>query len=95
MYDDILNVDPPVIEIDIETEAPDGEIVVEIDEPSDSLPSGGSPGQVLTRTENGAEWLDPVAGSITINGEKPDKNGNFIINTLNDVQIAELSALII
>jgi hypothetical protein len=32
--------------------------------------------------------------NITINGEGPDENGNFIINTLNDVEIAQLRALI-
>lgn len=34
-------------------------------------------------------------GKITINGEGPDKNGNFIINTLNDVEIAQLDATLI
>lgn len=29
---------------------------------------------------------------ITINGEGPDKNGNFVINTLNDAEIAQLAS---
>jgi hypothetical protein len=33
--------------------------------------------------------------NITINGEGPDKNGNFIINALNDVEIAQLDATLI
>lgn len=34
----------------------------------------------------------PAAASITINGEKPDPDGNFIINTVSDVEIAQLAA---
>lgn len=34
-------------------------------------------------------------GRITINGEGPDENGNFIVNTLNDVEIAQLDASLI
>jgi len=32
--------------------------------------------------------------SITINGQPPDENGNFIVNTLTDVEIAQLRAVI-
>lgn len=35
-----------------------------------------------------------IPANITINGQGPDENGNFIINTLNDVEIAQLRALI-
>lgn len=34
------------------------------------------------------------ATSITINGEGPDANGNFKINTLTDVEVAELAAVL-
>ena len=30
--------------------------------------------------------------NITINGDGPDENGNFIINTVSDVEIAQLNA---
>ena len=32
---------------------------------------------------------------ITINGESPDENGNFIISTVSDVEIAQLSAALV
>lgn len=35
-----------------------------------------------------------IPANITINGEGPDENGNFVINTLNDVEIAQLSAVL-
>ena len=41
------------------------------------------------------EYLaDHPAGalSVTINGEGPDENGNFVINTINDVEVAQLFA---
>lgn len=35
----------------------------------------------------------PVEGSsVTINGEGPDENGNFVVNTINDVEVAQLFA---
>ena len=46
--------------------------------------------------ENISQGGSPGTGTrITINGEGPDKNGNFIINTLNDVEIAQLDASLI
>lgn len=36
-----------------------------------------------------------TGGRITINGEGPDEHGNFIINALNDVEIAQLDATLI
>lgn len=49
------------------------------------------------------EYFSNIAGpgggggnvNITINGEGPDENGNFIINALNDVEIAQLDATLI
>lgn len=45
------------------------------------------------------ENINPGSGGgnvkITINGESPDENGNFIINALNDVEIAQLDAALI
>lgn len=35
-----------------------------------------------------------TGANITINGESPDENGNFIINALNDVEIAQLGAVL-
>ena len=35
---------------------------------------------------------NPIIAVKTINGETPDENGNFMINTLNDAEIADLSA---
>lgn len=32
---------------------------------------------------------------VTINGESPDENGNFIISTVSDVEIAQLSAALV
>ena len=37
---------------------------------------------------------NPVVTAVTINGEAPDENGNFVINVLNDVEIAELAAVL-
>lgn len=37
---------------------------------------------------------NPVVTKVTINGESPDKNGNFVLNTLNDVEIADLAAVL-
>ena len=38
----------------------------------------------------------PAAGvvQLTINGIGPDENGNFIVNTLDDVEIAQLNAML-
>lgn len=33
-----------------------------------------------------------AGGAVTINGQRPDENGNFIINTVSDVEVAQLSA---
>ena len=43
------------------------------------------------------EYLTGTGGgnaNITINGTQPDENGNFFVNTLNDVEIAQLQAII-
>lgn len=42
-------------------------------------------------TKDGIPDAAPAA-NITINGEGPDESGNFIINTVSDVEIAQLSA---
>lgn len=42
-----------------------------------SLPSGGSPGQVLTKTETGAEWKDPSGGL-------PDNVATITLSKNND-----------
>ena len=33
--------------------------------------------------------------AVTINGEGPDEHGNFVLNVLNDAEIADLSAVLI
>lgn len=43
----------------------------------------------------GADGSGGGIANVTINGEKPDANGNFVLNVLNDVEIAQLSALIV
>ena len=52
----------------------------------DTEVSGATDPEYLTGTGGGN-------ANITINGTQPDKNGNFIINTLNDVEIAQLQAV--
>lgn len=37
---------------------------------------------------------NPVVTQVSINGESPDENGNFVINVLNDAEIADLSAVL-
>lgn len=32
------------------------------------------------------------AAAVTINGEGPDESGNFIINTVSDIELARLAA---
>lgn len=57
---------------------------------------GGKAGQYLRKKSdaNGdVEWADGGgAESVTINGQRPDAAGNFIINTVSDVEIAQLNA---
>lgn len=48
--------------------------------PSIDVPDNESPGGGTATT------------TITINGEGPDENGNFVVNTVSDVEIAQLSA---
>lgn len=54
--------------------------VEELAEDIENISQGGSPG---------------TGTRITINGEGPDDNGNFVINALNDVEIAQLDASLI
>lgn len=59
---------------------------------SDSLPQGGNTGDVLTKTESGAEWQKPTGGAAgvqTVNGIKPDENGNVNIE-IPEVEIPEV-----
>lgn len=37
---------------------------------------------------------NPVVTQVSINGESPDENGNFVLNVLNDAEIADLSAVL-
>lgn len=37
-------------------------------DPGAGVPDGGEPGQVLTKTANGAEWAQPSAGVTSFNG---------------------------
>lgn len=63
-----------------------------------SLPVWAQLQDDVAQLENEVEQLmqNPPGGggpaNVTINGEKPDANGNFIINTVSDVEIAQLSA---
>ena len=36
-----------------------------------------------------------VVTQVSINGESPDENGNFVVNTMNDAEIAHLSSILI
>ena len=59
---------------------------------SDSLPQGGNAGDVLTKTESGAEWQKPTGGAAgvqTVNGIKPDENGNVNIE-IPEVEIPKV-----
>lgn len=52
-------------------------------------------GEVQTVTQLIGGGQSPgIHANITINGVGPDENGNFVINTLNDVEIAQLSAVL-
>jgi hypothetical protein len=58
---------------------PKAEMKVSIKVDSGSLPNGGAPGDVLTKTESGTEWQKPTGGEgtvKTVNGIGPDENGN-------------------
>lgn len=58
---------------------PKAEMKVSIKVDGGSLPNGGAPGDVLTKTESGAEWHKPTGGEgtvKTVNGIEPDENGN-------------------
>lgn len=44
------------------------------------LPGGGTPGDVLTKTESGAEWQKPTGSVQTVNGVLPDESGNVQID---------------
>ena len=59
---------------------PKAEMKVSIKVDGSNLPNGGAPGDVLTKTESGAEWQKPTGGGEgtvkTVNGIEPDKNGN-------------------
>lgn len=50
------------------------------DKSGGSIPSGGEPGQVLTKTETGVEWMDASSGVVTFNdrdGEVKPKSGDY------------------
>ena len=56
----------------------------------DSLPQGGDVGDVLTKTESGAEWQRPTGGAAgvqTVNGIEPDENGNVNVEVSSDIFI--------
>lgn len=59
---------------------PKAEMKVSIKVDGSSLPNGGTPGDVLTKTKSGAEWQKPTGGGEgtvkTVNGIGPDENGN-------------------
>ncbi len=45
------------------------------------IPSGGTAGQVLAKTEDGTGWVDPAGGDVqTVDGVSPDANGNVELN---------------
>lgn len=51
------------------TEVTDGATVGQVNTKLDA-PSGGTPGQVLTKTETGSEWSDPTGGGLPPGGEE-------------------------
>lgn len=53
-----------------------------------------SPEAIAEAVEEYLKENPVVAASVTINGESPDDNGNFVINVLNDAEIADLSAVL-
>lgn len=68
-----------------ESELPEGTLYItpEVDgSGGSSLPSGGTPGQILTKTEDGAEWADVPNGNWELVQDLPYfqffKNGNTI-----------------
>lgn len=75
-------------------------IFVQVDVGNTSLPKGGEPGQVLTKTEGGAEWKDatggggslsevPVASETVLGGVKVGKNLTIDKNGVLSVDTAE------
>ena len=55
----------------------------------------GTNGQVLTKTENGAEWKTSQTGGVTsVNNVEPDANGNVTLNALNILYDNSTSELI-
>lgn len=87
--------------------APAGVGIKSIEQTTTSAEPGGVNVITVTLTNGKTETFEVRNGygtgggggnapaNITINGEKPDANGNFVLNVLNDVEVAELSALII
>jgi len=61
----------PDIAVDVNVgNASNPDISVEIDVGNGNLPEGGTPGQVLTKTEDGAQWRDAAAAAVTsVNGQ--------------------------
>ena len=55
----------------------------------DSLPQGGDVGDVLTKTESGAEWQKPTGGVTTVNGVGPDENGNVTVE-IPEIEVPEV-----
>ena len=59
------------------------------------LPNGGVPGDVLTKTESGAEWQKPTGGEEgtvkTVNGIEPDENGNVELDiSVDDSEVLDM-----
>jgi hypothetical protein len=63
-----------VVEVDVgDASNPDIFVEVFLGDGGANLPENGEPGQVLTKTEEGAEWRDPTPGGVTsVNGKTGD-----------------------
>lgn len=74
---------------------PKAEMKVSIKVDGGSLPNGGAPGDVLTKTESGAEWQKPTGGGEgtvkTVNGIGPDENGNVELDiSVDDSEVLDM-----
>lgn len=85
---DVLN-PMPGMEVAVDADMPSAK--VEITVQGDALPAGGNAGDVLTRTENGAEWKEISAGA---DGYTPVKGVDYYTDADKDEIVqAVMSAL--